>query len=73
MSSSLSTFKFDERLTAVIEQLKDSTHASSKAEIVRRAIALMQIVQSAADNGEKVVLKAKRPDGTETEREIIIT
>jgi hypothetical protein len=72
MSSSLSTFRFDEQLTKTLQELKNSTSASSKAEIVRRAITLLKVVQDAASNGEKLVLKSEDGNGGTKEREIII-
>lgn len=72
MSSSLSTFRFDEQLTKTLEELKSSTSASSKAEIVRRAITLLKVVQDATANGEKLVLKSEDANGATKEREIII-
>ena len=54
--STLTTFNFDSKLTATIEELKDSTSATSKAEIIRRAIALLKVVQDAKDRGEELVL-----------------
>lgn len=62
--STLSTFKFDQKLTETIEELKRSTSATSKAEIVRRAIALLKVVQEAKDRGENLVLM--REDNTQT-------
>ena len=54
--STLSTFKFDEQLTKTLDELKAVSSASSKAEIVRRAITLTQVVQDASAKGEKMVL-----------------
>lgn len=71
--SSLSTFRFDEQLTKTIDQLKTASSASSKAEVVRRAITLLKVVQEAAENGEKIVLQHKDKDGKIEEREIIIS
>jgi hypothetical protein len=72
--STLSTFKFDEQLTETIEALKNATSASSKAEIVRRAIALLKVVQDAKDHGEKIVLRQEDTDGRVVkEREIILS
>jgi hypothetical protein len=71
--SSLSTFRFDEQLTNTIEELKAATSASSKAEIVRRAITLLKIVQDAQEQGEKLVLRREGKNGEIIkEREIII-
>lgn len=71
MSSTLTTFKFDAKLTAALEELKDATGAGSKAEVVRRAIALLKVVQDAKDKGERVVLRGEE-SGQRTEREIVL-
>jgi Arc/MetJ-type ribon-helix-helix transcriptional regulator len=71
--SSLSTFRFDEQLTQTIDDLKNSSTASSKAEVVRRAITLLKLVQDAHSNGEKLVLRKEDNEGVALkEREIII-
>ncbi len=71
---SFSTFRFDEQLTKTIDDLKNASSASSKAEIVRRAITLLKVVQDATDKGEKLVLIREDKDGnTVKEREIIIS
>ncbi len=71
--STLSTFKFDEQLTKTLDELKSASSASSKAEIVRRAITLLKVVQDATTNGEKLVLRKEDAEGkTVKEREIII-
>ncbi|MDP1997157.1 MAG: hypothetical protein Q8J90_08145 [Gallionella sp.] len=72
--STLSTFKFDEQLTKTLDDLKSASSASSKAEIVRRAITLLKVVQDATANGEKLVLRREDKDGKMVkEREIIIS
>lgn len=72
--STLSTFKFDEQLTKTLEDLKDASRASSKSEVVRRAITLLKLVQDASANGEKLVLRREDADGRVIkEREIIIS
>jgi len=74
MSSSLSTFRFDEQLTKTIDDLKNASTASSKAEVVRRAITLLKVVQEATDKGEKLVLVKEDEQGKKIkEREIIIS
>ena len=73
MSSSLSTFRFDEKLTETLEKLKESTSATTKSEVVRRAIALLKTVQDASEKGDKIILRRDGKDGeVESEREIII-
>jgi Arc/MetJ-type ribon-helix-helix transcriptional regulator len=72
--STLSTFKFDEQLTRTLEELKSASSASSKSEVVRRAITLLKLVQDAAANGEKLVLRREDANGQVIkEREIIIS
>ncbi len=72
--SSLSTFKFDEQLTKTLDELKSASSASSKSEVVRRAITLLKLVQDAAANGEKLVLRREDEQGNVIkEREIIIS
>lgn len=63
--STLSTFKFDPKLTETIEELKKATSATSKSEIVRRAITLLKVVQEAKERGEDLVL-VNREDETQT-------
>jgi predicted transcriptional regulator len=71
--STLSTFRFDEQLTKTIDELKNASSASSKAEIVRRAITLLKVVQDATANGEKLVLRREDEEGNAIkEREIIL-
>ncbi len=72
--STLTTFKFDEQLTKTLDDLKASSSASSKAEVVRRAITLLKVVQDASDKGEKLVLRQEDATGKAIkEREIIIS
>lgn len=68
--SSPTTFKFDEKLTQTLDELKTATGASSKAEIVRRAIALLKVVQQAKDAGSEVVIRSA--DGTNSQERIIV-
>jgi len=63
--SSPTTFKFDEKLTATLDELKTATGASSKAEIVRRAIALMKVVQQAQADGGEVVIRTNGDNARE--------
>ncbi|MDG2510974.1 ribbon-helix-helix domain-containing protein [Stenotrophomonas maltophilia] len=68
--SSPTTFKFDEKLTATLDELKAATGASTKAEIVRRAIALLKVVQDAKDSGGEVVIRTD--DGAHGKKERLI-
>jgi hypothetical protein len=72
MASSLTTFKFDREVLATIEDLKRSTKATSRAEIIRRAITLMKLVQDAKEKGETIILRSKRSNGRSIEREIVV-
>lgn len=70
--SSPTTFKFDEKLTATLEELKVATGASSKAEIVRRAIALLKVVQEAKDDGGTLIIRTPQEKGEPGPHERII-
>lgn len=70
--SSPTTFKFDEKLTATLDELKAASGAASKAEIVRRAIALLKVVQEAKDKGAEVVIRSEEDDGSTKERLIVM-
>jgi len=72
-SGSLTTFKFDAAITETLEQIKEMTSASSKAEVVRRAIALLKVVEDANSRGEKILLRQEDADGQVVrEREIVM-
>lgn len=68
--SSPTTFKFDEKLTQTLDELKSATGASSKAEIVRRAIALLKVVQDATKDGGEVVVRP--PKGSDDRERVIV-
>jgi hypothetical protein len=73
MASTLTTFKFDGEFLATIEDLKRATKATSKAEIVRRAVTLLKLVQDAKDKGDTILMRSKSVGGKSTEREIILS
>jgi hypothetical protein len=72
MASSLTTFKFDGQILATMNELKKSTNATSRAEVVRRAVTLLKLIQDAKANGEKIVVRAKNAKGRSVERELIL-
>lgn len=52
-----------------IEKVQEATHAASRSDAVRRAVAIAEILVEAAKGGEKLVLMGKNG----RQREIIIT
>ena len=44
-SGSLTSFKIDKKMAETLQELKNSTNAASKAEVLRRAVALFELVQ----------------------------
>jgi hypothetical protein len=73
MHSSLTTLKVDQHFRETVDGLKKSTKATSNAEIIRRAVALMKLLQDAKDKGDKIVIRTESSIGTPiTEREIIM-
>ena len=72
--SSAAIFKFDKKLIYTIDRLKYASGASSRAEIIRRSIALFKVVQDAQANGEKLILRSvKNVDGKTTDRVVVIS
>jgi predicted transcriptional regulator len=70
-SSSLTTFRFDEKMTKTIEELKAATNSSSKADIVKRAIALYQVIQEAQQRGDRVLIRSTNAaEGQPTDTEL---
>ncbi|HAC32967.1 MAG TPA: hypothetical protein DCF45_00455 [Gammaproteobacteria bacterium] len=63
------SFKFDQKTSKVLENLRDHYGAASKAEILRKAIALLDIAAEADDKKQKLVIESE--DGS-TKREIVI-
>lgn len=53
----LTTFNLDERTDRTLEELKTHFGASSKAEIVRKAIAFLNVAKDAEEPDGSVVLK----------------
>jgi hypothetical protein len=58
---STTTFKFDEQTERLFELLKRDFNASSKAEIVRKALALLEIARRAKAEGKEISVTT--PDG----------
>lgn len=48
------TFNFDERTEQLIEELKEEFGATSKAEVVRKALALLEFARMARQRGEDI-------------------
>jgi hypothetical protein len=54
----VTTFNIDDRMGQALEELKDHFGASSKAEVLRKAVALLKIAsESEADDGSITIRK----------------
>ncbi len=51
------TFDFDAKTEKVIKQLKKRYGATSKAEILRKALALLSTISDAEEKGAEVILR----------------
>ena len=67
MTAKMTSIRFDEKTTDLLEQLKTHYGASSKAEILRKSIALLSIASEADDENAKLIVKGK-----DFEKEIIV-
>lgn len=65
----VTTFKFDEQYDALFLKLVISTRSASKAEVLRKALTLLDIATDAQARGDKMVFKN---DATGKETEIVL-
>ncbi|HEX9660977.1 MAG TPA: hypothetical protein VGB27_01720 [Candidatus Binatia bacterium] len=59
----MTTFNVDERMEQSLEELKKHFGASSKAEVIRKAIALLKVVTDSEDADGSITIQKK--DGKE--------
>ncbi len=57
------SFSFDPKIVKLIDRLQDDLHASSRSEVLRRAITLLKLSKEAEKEGGELVIKSK--DGRE--------
>lgn len=53
------SFKFDEKTTDLIDELKEKSHASSRTEVIRKALFLLKVASQAQENDTELVIKGK--------------
>lgn len=63
------SFKFDEKTTQLIDKLKESSHASSRTEVLRKALYLLDLASKAQQDNKRLVIKG---DENEPEKEILM-
>ncbi len=63
------SFKFDENTTQLIDKLKKDSHASSRTEVLRKALYLLDLASQAQLENKHLVIKGN--DG-EPEKEILM-
>lgn len=63
------SFKFDAKTNKLLEDLRQHYGASSKAEVLRKAIALLDVAADAEDHGHQIMVESK--DGKER-RQVLI-
>lgn len=51
------SFKFDEKTTSLIDELKDSSHASSRTEVLRKALYLLKLATEAQKKNGRLIIK----------------
>ena len=68
---STTTVKFDERTSAILEELKEHFHAASKAEVLRKAIALLDVVSEADENEKEIIIRPKNRRSREPEQRLL--
>lgn len=63
------SFKFDEKTTRLIDELKESSHASSRTEVIRKALYLLDLATKAQQEKKHLIIRGN--DG-EPEKEILM-
>jgi len=64
----VTSFSIDSKSREALDELRQTLHASSNAEVIRRALTLLQLAARTTDKDGQVILRSK--DGAE--REIIM-
>lgn len=63
------SFKFDEKTTQLIDELKEHSHASSRTEVLRKALYLLKLATEAQQEHKKLII---RGNDNEPEKEIVM-
>lgn len=69
LKTKATNFKFDEKTTDLIERLMIKNSVRTKAEVIRKAIALLDVISDAKESGHKILIVNQ--DGT-SQRELIL-
>ena len=65
----VSSFKFDAKTSKLLEDLQEHYGASSKAEVLRKAIAVLDVMAEAEDQDQQVIIESK--DGAKRKQVLI--
>ncbi len=57
-----SRFKFDEEFTDTLVDLQNRSGLHSKSDVIKRSLALFQIVLGASDKNQQIVIKTDKGD-----------
>ena len=68
----VTSIKFDNKTADLLDQLKEHYGCSSKAEVLRKAIALLSLAAAAEDEGAKIFIVGKGDDGKEYQKEVLV-
>lgn len=63
------SFKFDSKTNQLLEQLRQHYGASSKAEVLRKAIALLDVAAEAEQQDQQIMVESK--DGKQ-KRQVLV-
>jgi len=61
-------YKFDNKTSSLIDKLKEYTGSTTGSEVIRKALALLEIALEAKQENRKILIK----DSESKEREIIL-
>jgi hypothetical protein len=67
MKKQLKSYRFDENTIKLVEELRASLNLENNSAVLRKALTLLKVVNTAVENGGSLVLRGK-----DSEKEIII-
>lgn len=69
MTTKATNFKFDEKTINLIEDIRQDSDASTKSEVIRTALKLLNVANKAKNENKRLIIK---DDENDKETEIII-
>lgn len=70
--SKVTSVKFDDKTADLLDELKQYYGATSKAEVLRKAVALLSLASAADNEDARILIVGRDENGADYEREVIV-